>query len=82
MTDMNKQEIAERAYQLWETEGRPYGRDLDHWFQAETELNRTSTKSAGARGGRGKAAASGRASTPRKKGAAGATPGPKSKKKA
>jgi DUF2934 family protein len=30
--------IRERAYQLWEQEGRPEGRHLDHWLQAEHEL--------------------------------------------
>jgi hypothetical protein len=30
--------IAERAYQIWEREGRPHGRDMDHWLQAEREL--------------------------------------------
>ena len=29
--------IRERAYQLWEQEGRPEGRDLDHWLRAERE---------------------------------------------
>jgi hypothetical protein len=24
-----------RAYELWEKEGRPDGRDLDHWLTAE-----------------------------------------------
>ena len=28
-------ERRERAYSLWEREGRPEGRDLDHWQQAE-----------------------------------------------
>ncbi|MDE2229310.1 MAG: DUF2934 domain-containing protein [Alphaproteobacteria bacterium] len=27
-----------RAYQIWESEGCPEGRDLDHWYRAETEL--------------------------------------------
>jgi hypothetical protein len=31
-------EIAERAYRIWEGEGRPCGRDLDHWLRAEAEL--------------------------------------------
>jgi hypothetical protein len=31
--------IADRAYQLWESEGRPEGRDVDHWFRAERELS-------------------------------------------
>jgi|SRR3954447_5282066 len=26
-----------RAYQLWEQNGRPEGRDADHWAQAENE---------------------------------------------
>jgi hypothetical protein len=30
--------IRERSYQLWEQEGRPEGRHLDHWLQAEQEL--------------------------------------------
>jgi len=32
-----KERIAERAYQIWEQQGRPHGRDLDHWLQAEQE---------------------------------------------
>jgi hypothetical protein len=32
-----KQRIRERAYELWEREGRPHGRHLDHWVQAERE---------------------------------------------
>lgn len=31
--------IHERAYQIWEQEGRPEGRSLDHWLQAELEAN-------------------------------------------
>lgn len=30
--------IAEAAFHLWETEGRPEGRDRDHWFRARTAL--------------------------------------------
>jgi flagellar biosynthesis regulator FlaF len=30
--------IQERAYQIWEEEGRPNGRSLDHWTKAEQEL--------------------------------------------
>ena len=30
--------IAARAHQLWEQQGRPAGRDLDNWLQAEREL--------------------------------------------
>jgi hypothetical protein len=33
-----RKKIAERAYVLWESEGRPNGRDLDNWRQAESEV--------------------------------------------
>ena len=36
MADPND-ELRGRAYAIWETEGRPEGRDLDHWLQAERE---------------------------------------------
>lgn len=29
--------ISKRAYTLWEQEGRPHGRDSDHWQQAKGE---------------------------------------------
>ncbi len=35
---MNLQAIQERSYEIWEREGRPHGRDLEHWRLAETEL--------------------------------------------
>jgi hypothetical protein len=35
MADENK--IRERAYAIWEREGRPHGRHDDHWHQASTE---------------------------------------------
>lgn len=33
-----KKLIEERAHEIWEAEGRPEGRDLDHWTQAEQEV--------------------------------------------
>src|SRR5688500_18587441 len=30
--------IRERAYWLWEEEGRPEGRELDHWYRARDEI--------------------------------------------
>lgn len=30
--------IRERAHQIWEAEGRPDGRDVDHWNQAQQEM--------------------------------------------
>jgi hypothetical protein len=34
-------EIAKRAHAIWELEGRPSGRDLNHWFRAEAEFDAT-----------------------------------------
>jgi hypothetical protein len=31
-------EIAKRAYHIWEREGRPHGRDQEHWYAAEREI--------------------------------------------
>jgi hypothetical protein len=31
--------IRKRAYAIWEEEGRPEGRDLDHWRRAAAEIN-------------------------------------------
>jgi DUF2934 family protein len=28
--------IRKRAYEIWESEGRPHGRDMEHWLLAET----------------------------------------------
>lgn len=36
---VTSQDIAERAYQMWEQEGYPSGRELEHWVAAEHELN-------------------------------------------
>lgn len=32
------EEIARQAYYLWEDDGRPVGRDLDHWLRAEAQV--------------------------------------------
>jgi Protein of unknown function (DUF2934) len=37
----SEQRVQERAYTIWEGEGRPDGRDLAHWFQAEVEISST-----------------------------------------
>jgi hypothetical protein len=34
----SQDEIAYCAYLIWEREGRPQGRERDHWLQAETQL--------------------------------------------
>jgi Protein of unknown function (DUF2934) len=30
--------VRQRAFELWEQDGRPEGRDMDYWFRAEAEL--------------------------------------------
>lgn len=30
--------IRQRAHELWEAEGRPAGRELQHWLEAEREI--------------------------------------------
>ena len=36
--ELGRNEVAHRARQLWEVSGRPAGRDLEYWLQAEVEL--------------------------------------------
>ena len=37
--DTDKQRrIRERAYEIWQREGRPHGRDAEHWQRAEAEI--------------------------------------------
>jgi hypothetical protein len=38
MTSEEEQQIRERAYSIWEQEGRPHGRDVDHRLRAEAEI--------------------------------------------
>ena len=37
-SEATEDEIAVCAYFIWEQEGKPIGRALDHWFQAELQL--------------------------------------------
>ncbi len=38
MDQDHQERIRQRAHEIWESEGRPEGRDSDHWNQAEQEL--------------------------------------------
>lgn len=38
MQPATEQRIRERAYQIWEDEGHPHGRDQNHWRQARYDL--------------------------------------------
>jgi hypothetical protein len=33
-----EEDIRSRAYQIWESEGRPEGEHLDHWYRAQRDL--------------------------------------------
>ncbi|GAA3086813.1 hypothetical protein GCM10010520_36600 [Rhizobium viscosum] len=46
MTDRNEDRVRERAYAIWEKEGRPEGEDLRHWSDAEAELRGDETPKA------------------------------------
>ena len=38
MLEDREHAIRERAYTIWEQDGRPEGRSLAHWSQAEAEI--------------------------------------------
>jgi hypothetical protein len=40
MTDIEQQR-RERAYHIWEREGRPEGRQIEHWRMADEDGGRT-----------------------------------------
>lgn len=67
-----EQAVRDAAYAIWEAEGRPSGRDAEHWKQAEEKVAAGHPKDAD-KGGKGKAAA--KATTPAK--AAAKSPRPK-----
>ena len=47
--DALRHEIEVRAYLIWESEGRPHGREKEHWMRAEAEiLGKTPAKKAAA----------------------------------
>ena len=54
--------IAQRAYEIWERDGRPEGRAAEHWFRAASEL-KAQTRGTERQGTPDKPAA--RAATPR-----------------
>jgi hypothetical protein len=44
MGDIDRNELVRlRAYEIWESEGRPHGRDTAHWLLAEAELRHVAT---------------------------------------
>lgn len=65
MTHPDESAIGERAHAIWEREGRPTGRDRDHWLQAAWELAGEEARAAAVN----KPVAKGRKSTGNRKGA-------------
>jgi hypothetical protein len=47
----NHEKIRARAHQIWEREGRPEGRDEQHWAQAEHEIANEEAAAEAAEGG-------------------------------
>ena len=37
--DRREHAVRERAYEIWENEGCPHGRDLEHWLSAEQQVS-------------------------------------------
>jgi hypothetical protein len=35
---VSRDEVAQRAWQLWQAAGQPVGQDLEYWLQAEAEV--------------------------------------------
>ena len=45
MDELERRIQQARAYELWENEGRPHGREQDHWQQAEREITARGARS-------------------------------------
>lgn len=43
MNIQQNSQVSQRAFDLWERNGKPNGQDLDHWLQAERELLKKET---------------------------------------
>ncbi|GEP07432.1 hypothetical protein MOX02_54700 [Methylobacterium oxalidis] len=43
MGDDREERIRARAYEIWEREGSPAGHEMDHWVEAEQELDAQNT---------------------------------------
>ena len=37
---VSEEAIRQRSYEIWQQEGRPEGKALEHWLQAKAELER------------------------------------------
>ena len=59
MASVNEERIRIRAHEIWEEEGRPEGRDRDHWERAWRELTADEGRSFGGAGREGAGASNG-----------------------
>lgn len=50
---MDEERIRRRAHEIWEREGRPQGRENEHWNQARLELADEEGSRSGTGGGTG-----------------------------
>lgn len=50
---MDEEKIRRRAYELWEREGRPEGKEREHWERARLELADEEGNRSGTGGGTG-----------------------------
>jgi hypothetical protein len=50
MQNDREEQLRQKAYKIWEDEGRPEGRHHDHWTQAETQGEEESSEEDGATG--------------------------------
>jgi hypothetical protein len=46
----HEERVRERAYRIWEEQGRPEGRQEEHWRQAEIEIEDARTRTLSPRG--------------------------------
>jgi hypothetical protein len=44
MSDDKPGKVEQRAYEIWDREGRPHGKALEHWHQAVAEIAREEKK--------------------------------------
>ncbi len=50
MIDNREEAIRKRAQEIWESEGRPDGRDIEHWERAKAEFENKVLASVGGEG--------------------------------
>jgi hypothetical protein len=70
-----QERIKQRAYELWEADGRPHGKDAEHWARAERELTQSGARQPSAKTGNGKASNGAAAKTAPRSPSAASKPG-------